>query len=95
MGKLFYPLRYTGTARNPSTGEKLPAYTRLVTDNGYPPGIVKERTNWVEHADKHEGIYQDKIVKGYEPNHRPWMVFLKIKDPKGLCLIFFFKLFLN
>ena len=63
--------------------------------DGYPPGIVKESTNRVENADKREGIHQEKIVKGYEPNHRPWMVFFRIRDPRGLCLIFFFKQFLN
>ena len=94
LGKLFYPLRYT--ARNPATGEKLPPYSRFVKDDGYRPGIVKGRTaNWLEHADKREHIYQEKIVKGYEPNHRPWMVYLKIRDPRGLCLISFFKQFLN
>ena len=93
MGKLFYPLRYT--ARNPSTGEKLPPYSRLVMGDGYPPGIVKGKTNWFVPADKPEGIFQEKIVKGYEPNHRPWMVFFRIRDPRGLCLIFFFKQFLN
>ena len=96
MGKLFYPLRYTGTATNPATGRILEPYSRggplrndLDNKELINPWIEKGKTNGFEHADKREGgIYQEKIVRGYEPHHRPWMVYLEIYNPEGLSLIF-------